>query len=211
MLTTFSLRLRELRRARGLSQGALGEQLGLAKSTINMYESASREPNFKTLAAIADYFDVDVDYLLGKSDRYHTARPLPEGVREIKLRRFPVLGEIACGEPIFAAEEHELYVDASAEIDADFCLVARGDSMIGARIRDGDVVFIRKQSTVENGDIAAVIINDEATLKRWYYYPDEVKLMLVAENPAYEPLLFTGRALADIRCLGRAVSFTSKL
>ncbi len=210
-MSTFSTRLRELRREHALSQGALGEKLGLAKSTINMYESASREPNFTTLTAIADFFAVDVDFLLGKSDVKNADRSLPHGTRPITTRRFPMLGEIACGEPIFADEDHESYVDAASDIDADFCLTARGNSMIGARIHDGDVVFIREQPTVENGEIAAVIIDGEATLKRWYYYKEEQKLMLVAENPAFPPLLFMGEQLADVRCIGRAVSFMSRL
>ena len=210
-MSTFATRLRELRREFALSQGALGEKLGLAKSTINMYESASREPNFETLTAIADFFAVDLDFLLGKSDVRSADRSLPTGTRPVTLRRFPMLGEIACGKPIFASEEHESYVDAASDIAADFCLTARGNSMIGARIHDGDVVFIREQPTVQNGEIAAVIIDGEATLKRWYFYQEEQKLMLVAENPAFPPLLFIGNELANVRCIGRAVSFMSKL
>ena len=83
--------------------------------------------------------------------------------------------------------------------------------MIGARIFDGDRVFIRSQPTVDNGQIAAVIIGDSATLKRWYYYPEQSKLILTPENPAYEPLVFVGDELAEVRCLGRAVSFMSNL
>ena len=210
-MSAFSERLRTLRREHALSQGALGDKLGLAKSTINMYESASREPSFATLSAIADCFSVDVDFLLGKTDRRRADRTLPEGARPITRRRFPMLGEIACGEPIFAEEDHESFIDAASEIDADFCLTARGNSMIGARIFDGDVVFIREQPTVENGEIAAVIIDGEATLKRWYFTKEEQKLMLVAENPAFPPLLFLGEELSRVRCLGRAVSFMSKL
>ena len=122
-----------------------------------------------------------------------------------------MLGEIACGEPIFANEDHETYIDASAEIKADFCLTAKGDSMTGARIFDGDVIFIREQAIVENGQIAAVVIGEEVTLKRWYYYPEQKKLVLQAENPRYEPFVFIGEELNNIRCLGRAVSFMSNL
>lgn len=122
-----------------------------------------------------------------------------------------MLGKIACGEPIFADEEHELYIDASDDIKADFCLTAKGDSMIGARIFDGDVVFIKEQPIVENGQIAAVIIGDEVTLKRWYYYQKQMKLVLQAENPKYEPLVYVNDELNNIRCLGRVISFMSKL
>ena len=89
--------------------------------------------------------------------------------------------------------------------------VSKGDSMIGARILDGDVVFIRAQEMVENGKIAAVIIDNEATLKRWYYFPEKQKLVLTPENPAYEPLVYVGDELTDIKCIGLAVSVMSRL
>ena len=123
--------------------------------------------------------------------------------------RFPLLGEIACGEPIFAQEDRETFLIADAEIAADFCLLARGDSMIGARIYDGDAVFIRSQPMVENGEIAAVIIDDEATLKRVYYDKTNAILQLVPENPAYSPLVYVGAQLDSIRILGKAVGFMS--
>ena len=94
-------------------------------------------------------------------------------------------------------------------IDADFCLRAVGDSMIGARIYDSDIVFIRKQTMVENGEIAAVVIDGEATLKRVYYFPEKAKLILSPENPKYEPLVFLGAELDEIQILGRAVAFQS--
>ena len=106
---------------------------------------------------------------------------------------------------------HEAYIEAYADIKADFCLTVKGDSMIGARIYDGDVVFVREQSIVDNGQIAVVIIDNDITLKRWYFYPDERKLILQAENPSYEPFVFIGEELNNVRCLGRAVSFTSNL
>ena len=97
------------------------------------------------------------------------------------------------------------------EIDADFCLKAQGDSMTGARIYNGDIVFIRSQDSVDNGQIAAVIIGDEATLKRVYYYPEEGKLVLSPENPRYAPLVYVGEELNRIKILGRAVAFQSKI
>lgn len=131
-------------------------------------------------------------------------RPLP-----IETRRFPVLGEIACGEPIFCNEERELYVEAGADIKADFCLIARGDSMINARIHNGDIVFIRRQPEVNNGEIAAVVIEDEATLKRVFYYKDENIISLNAENPAYKPMIYRAEELDTIFILGKAVAFQS--
>jgi repressor LexA len=123
-----------------------------------------------------------------------------------------VLGDIACGEPILTEGHSEgSFMRSTEDFGADFCLIARGDSMIGARIHDGDEVFIQQTDLVNNGEIAAVIIDDEATLKRVYYYPEESKIVLCPENPHYEPLEFVGEELNQIRILGRAVAFQSKL
>ena len=136
---------------------------------------------------------------------------LPDGAMPISTKKLPILGEIACGNPIFANEEHESYVSADGNLNADFCLVAHGDSMIGARIYDGDIIFIRSQVTVNNGEVAAVIINDEATLKRVYYYPEEEKLILSPENPRYAPLVYIGEELSSIKIIGKAVAFQSAI
>ena len=133
------------------------------------------------------------------------------GVMPIKKQKIRLLGEIACGEPIFCDEDRESYVEVGTDIRADFCLRAKGDSMINARIMDGDIVFIREQPMVDNGEIAAVIIDDEATLKRVYYYKEKNKLVLQAENPKYEPLVYVNEELDTIRILGKAVAFQSDL
>ena len=132
-----------------------------------------------------------------------------DNIFPIETKKFPLLGEIACGEPIYADEDKESYIEAGADIKADFCLKAKGDSMINARILDGDIVFIRKQPMVDNGEIAAVIIDDEATLKRVYYYPEKNKLVLNPGNPKYEPLVYVNEELNEIRILGKAVAFQS--
>ena len=110
-----------------------------------------------------------------------------------------------------AAQMMDYLKTTAAETDADFCLIAKGDSMMGARIFDGDEVFIQQTDLVQNGEIAAVVVDGEATLKRVYYYPEEGKLILTAENPAYAPLVFSGTDLNSIHILGRAVAFQSKL
>lgn len=155
-----------------------------------MYERGEREPGLESMETIADYFNVDLDYLMGRSDipnrndwlksinKSVVVEPSQpqmkfDNIIPISTKRFPLLGDIACGKPIMANEEKELYVEAGTNIHADFCLKAKGDSMIGARIYDGDIVFIRKQEMVNNGEIAAVIIDDEATLKRVNYYPEK--------------------------------------
>lgn len=122
-----------------------------------------------------------------------------------------MLGEIACGKPKYASEDRESYIRQEPDIKADFCLKASEDSMINARIFDGDIIFIKNQDTVENGEITAVVVNNdsEATLKRLYYYQEKRLLILKAENPAYEDLIYTGDELNQIRILGKAVAFQS--
>ena len=206
----FSMRLKELRVRHQLSQQKLSDIIGVSKSSINMYERGEREPGLDTIAAFADYFKVDMNYLLGKSDSF-SQKEWSHSLLPTERKRIPILGEIACGQPIFAEEERVCYVETGGELHADFCLRAKGDSMIGARIMDGDLVFIHQQPSVENGEIAAVIIDDTATLKRVYYYPNEQKLALNAENPQYPPLIYVGEELDHIKILGKAIAFQSEL
>jgi repressor LexA len=123
------------------------------------------------------------------------------------MKRVPRLGRIACGTPILADENIEGSDDVPAAIDCDFTLVCEGDSMIGARINDGDIVYVKIQEQVENGEIAAVRIGDETTLKRFYLHGDTVSL--VAENPRFAPLVFVREQLNDLHVIGKAVAFTS--
>ena len=204
----FSTVLKELRKKYNMTQDELAKKLNVAKSTVSMYERGERMPSFEIIEILSDIFNVSIDTLYGREG---DSTPLPQNVRPVVLKKFPMLGEIACGEPKYADQDFETFFEASAEIRADFCLTAKGDSMIGARIHNGDVVFIKEQPIVDNGQIAAVIIDNEATLKRWYYYPDKQKLVLNPENPAYEPLVYIGEELNTIRCLGLAVCFMSKI
>lgn len=132
-----------------------------------------------------------------------------DNIYPIGSKKYPLLGEIACGEPIFCNEERDSYVVSGTDINADFCLKARGDSMINARILDGDIVFIHEQPEVENGQIAAVIIGEEATLKRVNYYPEQSMIILKPENPRYPDIILQNEALNDVRILGKAVAFQS--
>lgn len=208
----FSERLRQLRTERGISQQTLANSLGdISKSSINMYERGEREPGLEMLEAIADFFNVDMDFLLGKSNIQNKARagvfstdniiPMPE------MRKIPLIGCIACGAPILAEEHIEDYIDIPKHIHADFALTCKGDSMINARIFDGDIVYIRKQDTVENGEIAAVLIDDEATLKRVRLFDDHISLE--PENPIYRPIVYWGEEMNSVHILGKAVAFTS--
>ena len=129
--------------------------------------------------------------------------PFPE------MNKVPLIGAIACGAPILAQEHVEDYVDMPRHIHADFALTCKGDSMINARIFDGDIVYIRQQDTVENGEIAAVLLDCEATLKRVKLYPDHISLE--PENPQYRPIVLWGEDMNTVSIIGKAVAFTSTI
>lgn len=212
---TVGEKIREARLKKGYTQTELAELLGYkSRSSINKIEVEGRDIPRSSVIKFAKALDVTPAYLMGWEDEPKPEQSLYDrfdNLHPVKLKRFPLLGEIACGEPIYAEEDHESYVSADADIRADFCLKAKGDSMINADIHDGDVVFIRSQSMVENGEIAAVIIEDEATLKRVYYDRESNRLQLIAENPKYAPLVYMGKELDYIRILGKAVTLMREL
>ncbi len=214
----FSERLKKSRKEKGMTQSELAAEVGVERSSIGKYETAAIFPSADVLCRIAEALGVTTDYLLGliddpidrdKYERWESDDLSKYGLMPIEIKRIPLLGEIACGEPIYASEDRESYVIAGTDIKADFALKAKGDSMIGARIMDGDIVFIRKQSMVDNGEIAAVIIGDEATLKRVYFYRDDMRLVLQAENAKYPPFVYQGSELDQVRILGKAIAFQS--
>lgn len=211
-------RIRQAIKSKGVSYAELERVTGVSKSALQRYASGeTKKIPVDVIESIATATGVTARYLMGWDEEQQQSSDIArlmsqhDNIRPVKLKRFPLLGEIACGKPIFADEDKESYVMADMDIHADFCLRAKGESMTGARIYDGDIVFIREMPLVENGDIAAVIIDDEATLKRVYYYPDQAKLILNPENPAFEPLVFIGDELNEIRILGKAVYFMSAL
>lgn len=220
LISSFKDRLREAMDGRSVTDFAA--ELGISKQSVSAYINGTRKPKRLTISAMAQILSVNPAWLMGydvdkyidppANDTLKTGGDLAEefdNIFKIEKKRYPLLGDIACGEPIYADEDHESYVLAGGKVDADFCLRAKGDSMTGARIYDGDIVFIKQMPVVNNGDIAAVIIGDEATLKRVYYYPDKKKLVLYAENQKYEPFMFVGKELDQIRILGKAVAFQS--
>lgn len=214
-MAKFDERLKTLRLSKDLSQMELAQQLKTSKSSINMYERGEREPGIETLERIADFFNVDLDYLLGKSDYANRNEWLssldvvPNIIPMPEMRKIPLIGSIACGEPILAEQHIEEYIDIPKHIQADFALTCKGDSMINARIFDGDTVYIRQQDTVDNGQIAAVLIDGEATLKRVRLLDD--RIILEPENPLYDPLVYRGEEMNNVRILGKAVAFTSAI
>lgn len=206
MKTQLSEKILELKNAlktKDINYDELSSLSGIPVSTIkSIFSGRTPNPRVDTVQAIETALGIGGSSFSNFLSRFDNLSP-------ISTQRVPMLGDIACGQPIIANEERESYVQVGKEINADFCLTARGDSMIGARILDGDIVFCRAQKTVENGEIAAVIIGDEATLKRVYYYPEKKKLVLQAENPKYEPFVYVGEELSDIRIIGKAVAFQS--
>ena len=200
--------LKKLRKDRRMTLEELAEAIGTSKQTIHRYENGviANVPPEKVVQ-LAQTLGVTPAELMGWESGVHHA----PGIMPIESKKIPMIGEIACGEPIYANEEHESFATADKDLDADFCLRAHGDSMVGARIYDGDIVFLRAQNAVDNGEIAAVIINDEATLKRVYYYPNEQKLILLPENPRYAPLVYVRDELSGIKIIGKAVAFQSRV
>lgn len=203
-------RIKERRNFMGFTQEELGEKLGLQKSAIAKYENG-RVENIKrsVIADMAKVLGCSPAYLMGwdNEEKFVSLN----NTYQIELKRFPMLGKIACGKPTYTNEDRESYVMAGADIKADFCLQASGDSMINARILDGDIVFIRKQDIVENGEIVAVVVNNdsEATLKRFYYYAEKSMVILKAENPAYEDMIFINEELNNFHVLGKVIAFQS--
>lgn len=202
-------RIRERRLALNLTQEELAHRLGMQKSAIAKYESG-RVENIKrsTLAKMSEILECSPAYLMGWDDA-DSQIPSFDNILPIQTKRVPLLGEIACGQPIFCTEDRESYVEAGTDVRADFCLKARGDSMVGARILDGDLVFIQRDAELENGQIFAVAIDDKATLKRVYYDAKSQVLQLMAENSRYAPLIYTGETLDHVHILGKAVAFQS--
>ncbi|MBE6685747.1 MAG: helix-turn-helix domain-containing protein [Ruminococcaceae bacterium] len=204
---------------KGITQTDLCELTDIPKSAMSQYISGSFKPKAHRTHALAKALNVSEAWLMGydvSMERKDTNKDIPYPsniipISQVKRKKVPLLGDIACGQPIFADETRTEYVLADEKINADFCLKCHGDSMTGARINDGDIVFVRQQQMVDNGEIAAVIIEDEATLKRVYYYPDQGKLVLSAENPKYAPFVYTGEELNQIRILGKAVAFQSSI
>ncbi len=224
-MPTFQARLCTAMKDRHVRATDLARETGLSKARISQYVNGRYIPKSDAILLMAQVLKVSPLWLMGKDVPPTPSEPvtahalgnaerhsLPSNVAPLRLRRYPVLGEIACGKPILAEEDHEAGYVTAADTTADFCLTAKGDSMIGARIYDGDHVFIQRTEIVDNGEIAAVVVEDnEATLKRVFYYPEEGKLILAAENPDYDPLIFSGEALDHVYILGRAVAFQARV
>lgn len=212
--------LRRYRAEHDLSQRQFAKLCGLSHGYIPLIERGTNPngdpltPSITVMKQLADAMGISLQELISLTDddmevdlSYESNKPweVIPGLQPIRRKSFPLLGEIACGEPTWAEENHETMIESTETIDADFCLRAKGDSMSGSQIDDGDIVFIKQMPMVDNGDIAAVLIENETTLKRVDYNPETGMLVLWPDNPAYRPLIYQGDELNRIRILGRAV------
>lgn len=221
--------IKKFRAEHEMSMDAFSALSGMSKSYISLLERNRHPktgkpiaPSIQSIKQAADGMGMDFNILFGMLDgdvslsekdssiEQHVSIPEYDNISPIETRSFPVLGSVACGEPILMDDRIELYVKAGSDVRADFVLHAKGDSMIGARIYDGDLVFVRQQPTVENGEIAVVAIDDEAVLKRFYKYGDDL-IVLRSENPEYKDMEFRPDDGKDIHVLGRALFFQSDI
>lgn len=205
-------RIKTLRNNLGISQTEFANKIGISKQTLYKYENniVTNIPSAK-IEQMALFLCTTPAYLMGWSNEVSSVpadKPPINIIPLPKTYKVPLLGTIACGNPILAEENiSDLIPVPDCIKNADFALRCQGDSMNGARIFDGDIVYIRQQPDVDDGDIAAVLIDDEATLKRVYKMPG--RLQLRAENPAFPAINLEGDCLETVRILGKAVAFTS--
>lgn len=207
----FGNRFSEVLNASAETTYTIAERLSLTPGTISRYANGLMAPKIPTLYMLADIFNVNPIWLMGYDApkfNNNAGAALPSNLVSLpKMEKVPLIGEIACGTPILAEQNIKDYVDLPGHIRADYALECKGDSMINAGIRNGDIVYIRQQPEVENGEIAAVAVDeDEATLKRFYHDGDVVQL--VAENPRIAPKVFTGEDINRVRVIGLAVAYT---
>lgn len=199
-------RIKYYRNLRNMTQKELGVLVGVEHNTISSYETGINRPGEDTLFAIAQALNVGIDDLfppVKDSLILNTNKAKKKiglyGVSSLVM--LPVVGRISCGSGIIAYEDIESYEPIPKEWVKGgkyFCLRAKGDSMTGARIHEGDLLLIREQPEVENGEIAVVLIGDEAVLKRLYRSDDQI--VLQSENPNYPPIFSLP---AEVRVVGK--------
>lgn len=200
--------IKRLRTREGFTQEQLGEKLGLQKSAIAKYESG-RVENLKrpTIAKLAKIFGVSPLLFVGEIDDETALRMMDSEILPVPdlagLKKIPVLGSSACGSPIEAVREWD-YIQVEKATRADFALIAEGKSMTGCGIMDGSMVLFQETPQVDNGQIAAVSVDNATTIKRFYQYPDMV--ILRACNPDFDDQEYSGDELATIHVFGRAVA-----
>lgn len=199
-MSTKGSRIKEAREKIGMSQTDMADRIGVSKQTLYKYENdiITNIPSDK-IEEISALTGVSPAYIMGWE-----TNQLPSEVIKLQTKNLPILGSVACGKPIFDPSAG-VQIKVPSSFHADFGLYARGDSMIGADIHDGDLVFFTQQPSVENGQIAAVFIDDEVTLKRVYYQQGE-RLVLQAENSSVPPIIIEGPDLDMVHIIGRAIA-----
>lgn len=202
----FSRNLRNLMERFGKDRNQVCSDLNFKYTTFADWYNGNKYPRIDKIEMLANYFGVQKSDLIEDKDTLPTnTSPMPG------IRRVPRLGAVACGEPILAEQNIEDYDETPDWIKCDFTLLCKGDSMIGARIFDGDIVCIKRQERVETGQIAAVLIDgeyeSEATLKRVRLLTDGYALW--PENSEYEPMIYIGDDAQRVHILGLATHFIS--
>ncbi len=207
-MATFAERLNKGLIMRDMSPAELAKATGISEGAISQYRRSAYKASQRNLERIAAALRVSIPWLMGISEEEADFESLANILPMPKMKTVPLVGTIACGQPITAIEEEVgERVEVPEHVHADFALRCKGDSMINARIFDGDIVYIRQQPEVENGEIAAVRIDNEATLKRVRLLPD--RIILEPANPVYDPLVYRGSEMSEVVILGKAVAFTS--
>jgi len=208
-LNDMAEKIKRLRAKKGMTLEDVASIVGVGKSTVRKWETGIIENMRRDkILSLSEALGTTPEYLMGWEE--DPKQDWPDGAIPIIRRTYNVLGNISCGEPVEPDQMQEVVVSEITP-NADFILYANGDSMIGARIYDGDMVFIRKQETSDNGQIAAVSIDGETTLKRFYYDAEAQEIALYPENPSYRPLRFKGPDMAKVRVIGIAVAFQAAI
>lgn len=197
----------------GYTLEELAKLVGVSAPTIQRYESGEiKNVRRDKISKLAKALNVSPAYLMGWNDSPSEdidISKIPGVIMPVKLKRIPILGSIACGEPLFAEQNYEGYFMLDENLaGADFCLRAKGDSMIEANIFERDLVFFKKTNDVENGTIAAVLIDDEATLKR--ISKSEDMLILQPCNRIYSPIIIKPEDDKRVLILGEMVGVYSE-
>lgn len=202
----FSKNLKKYMDLYGKSRRQICEELGFNYYTFSDWVNAKKYPRMDKVELLAEYFGIKKSDLIEERNGF-SPLDIPGIIPLEPMDRIPLLGAIACGDPILAQENIEDYIDLPRTIKADFALTCEGDSMIDAGIKDGDVVYIRSQPEVQNGQIAAVLVDGEsATLKRFFFNDGVVTLM--AANQSYSPIVKAGSDVEQVRVLGLAVGLS---
>lgn len=210
-MSDISKKILNIIQEKDISYGELSSLTGIPKSALQRYATGETEKiPIDRLRIIASAIGTSPEYLMGwKTSEPEEIKIIPPGCSPLpETVRVPRIGRIACGEPITAEENIACYDEVLESWHADFTLICSGDSML-PRIEDGDVVAIRKQPTVENGEIAAVRIGDEATLKQVFLHPNFIELRPL--NPAYSSIIRQKEEMNEIRIEGKAVGLCRNL